>query len=161
MEQRLFSIQGYKKYSTPMKVMFWVAWTLFVFQMVLGILAIFTTLGAVLFFPLTILFGIIIVFAVLYIFVKGRAIIGKQDGRYTEQRIFSRQGYKKYTTLMKVMFWVACSLVVCDIVLLILDFFTAFNVIPLLISSYIIMVLLIYCIFTKGRAINNKQDGRE
>src|ERR1035437_3716921 len=133
MAQRLFSLQGYKKYTILMKVMFWVAWTVFVFQLVLGVLAFFTTTGALLFFPLTILFGIIIVFAVLYISVKGRSIFGKQDSRYAEQRIFSRQGYKKYTTLMKVMFWVACSLVVCDIALLILDFFATFNVVPLLI----------------------------
>ena len=73
-----------------------------------------------------------------------------------EPRVFSRQGYIKYTTPMKVLFWAVCVLVVCQPVLLVLNFYSVFNVIPWQIAAYVLMILFIVTLFEEARKVNRK-----
>ena len=76
---------------------------------------------------------------------------------YMAPRVFSRQVYKRYTTPMKVLFWVACLLIVCQPVLLILDFFSVFYVLPWQIAFYVLMILLIVILFEEAGKEKNKK----
>ncbi len=158
MEPRVFSRQGYIKYTTPMKVLFWAASLLLICHLVLGVLSIFTSLWIAdfLFFPVAGLTWIVLAIAVLYITKRSRVMSGRRAGRYTEPRVFSREGYKKYTTPMKVLFWAVCVLVVCQPVLLVLNFYSVFNVIPWQIAAYVLMILFIVTLFEEARKVNRK-----
>ncbi len=159
MAPRVFSRQGYKRYTKSMKVLFWAALLLLICHLVLGMLAIFTSISIadVLFFPAAGLSWIVLAIAVLYISKKSRAMNGQREGRYSEPNVFSRQGYKKFTPPMKVLFWVVCLLIVCQPVLLILDFFSVFYVLPWQIAIYVLMILLIVILFEEARKADSKK----
>ena len=73
-----------------------------------------------------------------------------------EPSVFSREGYRKYTTPMKVLFWFVCLLVVCLPVLLVFDLFSVFDVMPWQIAAYVLMIWLIIILYTKDQKLIKK-----
>jgi len=163
MEPKVFSREGFKKFTTPMKVLFGASLLLMICQLVLAILSIFTSLwiADVLFIPAAGLFWIVFVISVIYISKNRRAASGQRVGRYAEPRVFSREGYKRYTTPMKVLFWAVCLLVACQPVLLVLNFFSVFNVLPWQIAAYVLMILFIVILFNEARKVNSRKVTKE
>ena len=158
MGSKVFSSVERNKFTLFTKVLLGVCFAMFVCQMVLGSLAIFTSISIAdsLILPVSGLFWIVFIASVLCILLNHRATNGRRAKRYTEPSVFSREGYRQYTTPMKVLLWVVCLLVVCQPVLLVFDFFSVFDVVPWQIAGYVLMIWLIMILYAEGQKLVKK-----